>query len=431
MTTSNPTPSKVVTVMPVGMDPRKLSVFRMAFRMHHSHQHFQLMDEAPGFAPDLAIVDVDSVEGWGAWDSFRERHPQLPALIVTTTPPADAPAAVIRKPVRVETLFPQMRQLLNNERDVTPPVLRPAVKEAMQQAAALAAASERQSAPQPEEDVAVLERPVAPPPAPKPEPVAPRMEAQRQQAQAPVAAPVRVNFERFDPQAGLFGLLVRLYRLRGNAVITLNEEPLLVIQPAQDRALLLQPLTSLQALCELPSSVFGQQPCAEPPAVFDSEVKLQNLVWQIAIWSSKGRLMRGMSTETPLRLRYWPNLTRLPPIPDAIRITAFLTKTPVNLKLITHMLKVPPESLFSFLAAAWGVGILDMPLRSGTLSVISTEPVRPGARPPAAEALPETPKIVAAEPVAAPTPAPSPIAAPASRPQSGLLSRLLKKVIGL
>jgi DNA-binding NarL/FixJ family response regulator len=62
----------------------------MAFRMHHSHQLYQLLDEAPGLLPDLAIVDVDSVDGWNAWHDFRAEHPHLPALIVTTTPPGGA-----------------------------------------------------------------------------------------------------------------------------------------------------------------------------------------------------------------------------------------------------------------------------------------------------------------------------------------------------
>jgi hypothetical protein len=47
-----------------------------------------------------------------------------------------------------------------------------------------------------------------------------------------------------------------------------------------------------------------------------------------------------------------------------MRITAFLTRTPVNLKLITRLLKVPPEHLFNYLAAAYGIGILDIPNRN-------------------------------------------------------------------
>ena len=133
-------------------------------------------------------------------------------------------------------------------------------------------------------------------------------------------------------------------------------------------------------------------------------------------------LMRGIAADTPLRLRYWPNLTRLPPIPEAMRITAFLTRTPVNLKLITRLLKVPPEDLFNYLAAAYGIGILDLPSRSPQLSVISTEPVRPGSK---------------VETVAAPSrpqsssPAPAPSPAKPAQGSGRLLSRLLKKVIGL
>jgi hypothetical protein len=118
----------------------------------------------------------------------------------------------------------------------------------------------------------------------------------------------------------------------------------------------------------------------EPLPTVSQEIRPQTLAWQLAIWTCQGRLMRGISADTPIRLRFWPNLTRLAPIPEAMRITAFLTRTPVNLKLITRLLKVPPEHLFNYLAAAYGIGILDIPNRNSNLSVITTEPVRPVAR---------------------------------------------------
>ncbi|WP_137010043.1 hypothetical protein [Aquitalea aquatilis] len=478
MMLSNAPQPQLITVMPVGMDPRKLSVFRMAFRMHHSHQLYQLLDEAPGHAPDLAIVDVDSVDGWNAWHDFRASHPHLPALIVTTTPPraGEAPAAVLRKPVRIETLFPQMRELLANDR--TPAIrLSTAVSQAAQAAAvtpaavvvpassasspspvssasdhsaaaayvasvaptldevitlsqqahrAAAAAQQQQQSPAPSDLPQLMD---LPDPVPEAEHSADTATAEVVRSMlpegqsSPASAGGKISFERFDPSAGLFGLVARLLRQRTAAVIRVREVPVLVLLPAQDKALLLQPLETLQPLCSAPSHEVDQQPYANS-AVTPSqlEIRPQTLAWQLAIWTCRGRLMRGIATDTPIRLRYWPNLTRLPPIPEAMRITAFLTRTPVNLKLITRLLKVPPEDLFNYLAAAYGIGILDLPSRSPQLSVISTEPVRPGGK---------------VETVAAPSspqnssPAPAPSPAKPAQSSGRLLSRLLKKVIGL
>jgi hypothetical protein len=474
MMLSNAPQPQLITVMPVGMDPRKLSVFRMAFRMHHSHQLYQLLDEAPGHVPDLAIVDVDSVDGWNAWHDFRASHPHLPALIVTTTPPraGEAPAAVLRKPVRIETLFPQMRELLANDR--TPAIrLSTAVSQAAQTAAvapaaiapaavvvpagsasdhSAAAAYVASVAPTLDEVItlsqqahraaaAAQQQQQSPPPSDLPQLMdLPELGAESEHSaetatpevvrsmlpesqSSPASAGGKISFERFDPSAGLFGLVTRLLRQRTAAVIRVREVPVLVLLPSQDKALLLQPLETLQPLCSAPSHDVDQQPYANSPVTPSQlEIRPQTLAWQLAIWTCRGRLMRGIATDTPIRLRYWPNLTRLPPIPEAMRITAFLTRTPVNLKLITRLLKVPPEDLFNYLAAAYGIGILDLPSRSPQLSVISTEPVRPGGKVETVAA-PSSPQS------SSPAPAPSP--AKPAQSSGRLLSRLLKKVIGL
>lgn len=483
MMPSNTAQARSITVMPVGMDTRKLSVFRMAFRMHHSHQHYQLLDEAPGLNPDLAIVDVDSITGWNAWHDFRAEHPHLPALIVTTTPPSDAPAAVLRKPIRIETLFPQMRELLRQPPQ-TSPLRSMAEQPAAQRPAHHAAPPSRTtnqadiSGHTPVSDAAAYVASVAPTldavisqsqAAHRAEAAARQQESHSaatsdlpqlmdlpdEQPEAETASAVDnaalahehddvvrsmlppasthhtstaqpaaqaephiISYARFDPHAGLFGLVARLLRQRSNAVVRVREVPVLIVQAAQDKAWLLQPLDSLQALCAHTSQEVDHQAWNDStvPARAE-EIRPQTLAWQLAIWTCQGRLMRGISADTPIRLRYWPNLTRLAPIPEAMRITAFLTRTPVNLKLITRLLKVPPEHLFNYLAAAYGIGILDLPNRNTTLQVMSTEPVRPPPRKEAAAAV---------------SPADAAPASIQTAPGSGsLLSRLLKKVIGL
>lgn len=483
MMPSNTAQAQSITVMPVGMDTRKLSVFRMAFRMHHSHQHYQLLDEAPGLNPDLAIVDVDSITGWNAWHDFRAEHPHLPALIVTTTPPSEAPAAVLRKPIRIETLFPQMRELLRQQPQTSPlrnmpdqpaanrpvhgtehpartqgkadiashvavsdaaayvasvaPTLDAVISQSQAAHRAEAAARQQES-----HSVAASDLPqLMDLPDDKPEAETAQEQDSTAQAHehddvvrsmlpptstnhtsttqpAAHAEPHIISYARFDPHAGLFGLVARLLRQRSNAVVRVREVPVLIVQAAQDKAWLLQPLDSLQALCAHTSQEVDHQAWNDGTAPAKAEeIRPQTLAWQLAIWTCQGRLMRGISADTPIRLRYWPNLTRLAPIPEAMRITAFLTRTPVNLKLITRLLKVPPEHLFNYLAAAYGIGILDLPNRNTTLQVMSTEPVRPPPRKEAAAAV---------------SPADTAPASIQTTAGSGsLLSRLLKKVIGL
>ena len=102
------TPAEPITVLTAGMDERKLALFRMAFRLHTLHPYRLASDH--GGTPQLAIIDVDSATGWQVWQQYRQQHPALPALIVTAYPSDDAPALQMVKPVRMEKLFPLLRQ---------------------------------------------------------------------------------------------------------------------------------------------------------------------------------------------------------------------------------------------------------------------------------------------------------------------------------
>jgi hypothetical protein len=86
---------------------------------------------------------------------------------------------------------------------------------------------------------------------------------------------------------------------------------------------------------------------------------LDALIWQVAIHTSKGRLPQGIKlTGTNYRLRQWPNFTRLEPIPDAIRIAAFLSRTPASIALISKMLGIQHDHFYTFIAASVSLGLL-------------------------------------------------------------------------
>lgn len=109
--------------------------------------------------------------------------------------------------------------------------------------------------------------------------------------------------------------------------------------------------------------------------------------------------MEGMLPDMTLHLRHWPNLTRLAPVPEAMRIAAFWVRFPVTPRLAVKMLNVAPRHVFDFLAATYAIGILEMPDRGGE-PVVAPAVVRP---PPTAE----------------------------QKARGGFLSRLLRKVVGM
>ena len=75
--------------------------------------------------------------------------------------------------------------------------------------------------------------------------------------------------------------------------------------------------------------------------------------------TTRGRLPRGIRiANTTLALTRWPNHTRFAPVPDALRIAAFLSQTPASVTLTLKMLYVEAVNLYNFLSAAWCLGWL-------------------------------------------------------------------------
>lgn len=347
-TPSADTATKPIQVLAIGMDGRKQAVFRTAFRLHQAEQ-YQLMENTTQ-RPDLILVDVDGSSGWHLAELCQKEYPAIPLLALTVLPGNNPHAIpVLQKPLRVETLFPKLRELIKQPTTVIPP-------------------TPPFSAPQPQS--------------------------------IPKTPPVFgiQQIERFDPNAGLLGQVLTLYRQKQHVVIGDAHQPLFILLSELGVILLLQPLQKIKEACLEANGPLPQQILSPEQQFFPGpRVKVQALLWQIALWSARGRLILNITPDTPLRLRHWPNLTRLAQIPDALRLSAFLARTPVSLRLTHRMLGIPLPHIIDFIAATYAIELLEDP---------------------------------AELPVTAPSVS---IAAPVARQQQqgNLLSRLLRKVIGL
>lgn len=79
--------------------------------------------------------------------------------------------------------------------------------------------------------------------------------------------------------------------------------------------------------------------------------RLDNLLWKVALWSSRGRLQQGLSVDAPVRLRAWPNIPRLMTVPHSLRIAALWARQPTSLMDTARKLGVPHRYVFSFFCA--------------------------------------------------------------------------------
>ena len=69
----------------------------------------------------------------------------------------------------------------------------------------------------------------------------------------------------------------------------------------------------------------------------------------------------GVNVKAPVRLRYWPNFTRLLLTPHAMRISALWAEAPRSLLETARMLGIDQRFVFAFFSAAVESGYVDLP----------------------------------------------------------------------
>ncbi len=86
------------------------------------------------------------------------------------------------------------------------------------------------------------------------------------------------------------------------------------------------------------------------------QIELEAFLWKLALYTYRGYLPEGVNVHKPVYLKYWPNLTRLEPTPNAMRIASLLNRQPVALAFIVRILNIPQKHVFNFYAAANAIG---------------------------------------------------------------------------
>lgn len=103
---------------------------------------------------------------------------------------------------------------------------------------------------------------------------------------------------------------------------------------------------------------------------------MESFMWLITLWSSRGRLPKGTSLTEPVYLMQWPNLTRLAPIPHAVRIAALLYKQPRTLPDIAQQLGIEQRYVFAFYSACKSIGLSNVSRREVDKIFIAEKPAR-------------------------------------------------------
>lgn len=168
-----------------------------------------------------------------------------------------------------------------------------------------------------------------------------------------------VGVDYFDPDAYLLGGLRRAtangqdvsFELSGHGKLLVSSSRAIYVAQTDD----------------LPALLTADGRALKPTVMASSQVldliggkrgrHIDELMWQAAHHVSEGRLMKGLYRDDVVSLTQWPNLSRLPHTPNALRIATLLFRHPTVLILAARMLKVSEAELFQFYSAAAAAGI--------------------------------------------------------------------------
>jgi len=166
----------------------------------------------------------------------------------------------------------------------------------------------------------------------------------------------------FDPASGLLGVIAQA--LPSGHAILVYASGIGAVALVPERREYFTELTEdeLAAFCRLPATGYATKRLADGGLnqLLTQGVRGRNideLQWRAALYASAGRLMKGCGRDDVVLLKAWPNLTRVPGTPNAMRIAALLTRYPTTVSLAHHLLKIPVEEMNEFYSAAHASGL--------------------------------------------------------------------------
>jgi len=147
--------------------------------------------------------------------------------------------------------------------------------------------------------------------------------------------------------------------------LSLSQLRSLCIMPTKESKVSIEPMTTL-----------GECKPDRPGAKFDHD-PLDAFLWQIALWTSRGRIRDDVDLKKPVFLTHWPNFTRLTVTPHALRIAALWVRQPYGLFETAKILQIPQRYVFAFYCAAQAIGLAGQGQRQSDTLIESPTPVEP------------------------------------------------------
>lgn len=339
------TPIKVSTV---GLDERSLEVLRIAF-FGSAKGACTLTGAADA---DVTICNMDSSNAEALWQRFREKYTQRPTIVIALRNPKLEDTLFVAKPINIEQLIKSVKQA-HRHGTATP------------RNAPSGQTGSTNNTPQP-----VTSTPMK----------SSANHALKIEAHEEAVTDIKWRELNEDPISyyvpeellqGAINELSELAQSRQTAAqlsIMIGEQwQKITFDPINNRVLSEIDDDKLEKLCSMPRFCIATRTTRLSKKETELEMyrseeathsaTIEQFLWKIALWSSAGRLPQGTRPTNPIELSYCPNLTRLQPTPNSIRIAVLLSQQPGTPALIAKVLNIPIAHVFSFFAASQALGL--------------------------------------------------------------------------
>lgn len=307
---------KTVKLLFVAMEEQQQAMFKMAFKMH-STTTYQVIGADTNERPEMVIVDGDGPMGPAVWQKAKADYPKSVVVFFSRKPPLIT-APYLSKPIKFDTLFLSLRNLLQGN----------GVWVAHNGQNGQTAAANTTQTPQQAQQTAPAQ-PKSPPRA------------------------AEVVIPRFDPRRGLLGRFRELLNQNKDTVIVFHDKPVLAVFPSIQRVWVPDSKV-LENLCRQDNPDIKVKIISEGSQIQErANATVVSCMWQVAVWTANGRLVHPLTPNTVFRLKQWPNLTRLAPLPESMRLSAFLTRTSVSLNMLYKMMPLDMADILNYIAATY------------------------------------------------------------------------------
>lgn len=330
---SNLDPIKVCLL---GMDEKKSSLFKIAFKMHAKRKY--VLSEISEGTPSIFILDIDSPGASDILSELSEKYKDVPFFCTSIEPEKHNGILVLKKPIRMETLFPMITQALVEKKTAVD------VKNFLN----------RNS--EPENKSSDFEKkPFEKEKLPLEDFGFPEKNKEERVTSKKFLPPV--NFSFWNIQEGVIGEIISFRKNKKVFLLSdLGNKKILSYNPETDT--IETSLTNQEISSFILSGEKYKISNSEFLSNFSRSLSFDSFIWEIFPMICQGRISSSIDGNTMVHLKRWPNLTRMPTMEEDIRLCAFFARSPATPNLAIRLLQIDYRVLFNFLTACDAIGIL-------------------------------------------------------------------------